>query len=235
MGFCYGGTCGLVLPGIEMALPSTFTGNVTPTGEELDANFNALGALTPIPCSVSGTNAITLTPEANTPTVSAYANYAQFTGVAAGTNTTTVTAQVGAIPALTVYKDTIAGPVALSGSEIVQNTKLILMYDSTLNSGAGGFHLISPPSATTRNHTTTASIGLASLAPQTGESTTILLGGTSVGDIVNIGFPSLVSIGLTWNGYVNNAGTVTLNAFNMTSGSVTPNAGIYRINVTGYS
>lgn len=218
-----------------MALPSTFTGNVTPTGEELDANFSALGALTPIPCGVAGTSLITLTPLANTPTVAAYSNYMQFTGVAAGTNVGSVQAVVGSLAQLNVYKDTISGPVLLTGGEIVNNTKLILMYDSTLNSGAGGFHLVGPIASTTRNHTTTASIGLAALLPQTGTTATILLGGTSVGDIVSIGFPALVSVGLSWLGYVGTVGTVTLVAFNCTSGTVTPNAGTYRVDVTGYT
>lgn len=217
-----------------MALPFVFTGNTTPTGEQLDADLNALGALTPIPCVVAGTNAITLTPEANTPTPT-YAPYSQFTGVASGTNTTAVTAQVGALPSLAVYKDTIAGPVQLSGFEIVANTKLLLMYDPALNSGAGGFHLISPPAANTRVHNTTASIGLAALLPQTGTLTTVLLGGTSIGDIVDIGFPTLVSVGLAWEGYVNNAGTVTLTAFNMSAGTVTPNAGTYTVATRGFT
>ena len=218
-----------------MALPTTFTGNVSPTGEELDANFSALGALTPIPCAVAGTNSITLTPLANTPSVATYANFAQFTGVAPATNTSNVTAAVGSLTGLAVYKDTINGPVLLTGKEIVANTKIILMYDSTLGSGAGGFHLISPPSQVTRDHSTVASISLASLPPQSGESTTVLLGGTSIGDIVSLGFPSLVSIGIIWQGYVNNAGTVTLVAFNATAGTVTPNAGNYTIDARGYT
>lgn len=218
-----------------MALPFAFTGNIAPTGEELDADLAALGALTPIPCVAAGTSAITLTPAANTPTVVGYTNYAQFSAVAPSTNTGAVTAQVGSLAALSVYKDTIAGPVLLTGNEIVANTKLLVMYDSALNSGAGGFHLISPPSANTRNHTTTASIGLAALLPQTGTTATILLGGVSVGDIVAIGFPSLASVALAWNGYVGTLGTVTLNAFNMSSATVTPPAGVYRIDVTGYT
>lgn len=215
-----------------MALPFAFTGNVTPTGEQLDANFAALGALVPIPCGVAGTNAITLTPEADTPTP-AYAPYAQYTGIAAGTNTLAVKAQIGALALLDVYKDTVAGPVLLSGGEIVLNTKLILMYDPALAGGAGGFHLVSPPSANTRVHHTTAAIAFGALLPQTGTTATVLLGGTSVGDIVGIGFPSLVSVGLNWNGYVNNAGTVTLVAFNMSAGTVTPNAGNYAIETRG--
>ena len=220
-----------------MALPTAFTGNVTPTGEELDGNLAALGALTPIPCTASGTNVITLTPNANTPTVTAYAAYSQFTAVAAGTNGGGgVTAQIGSLAALNVYKDSQGGPIALTGKEIVLNTKLWLMYDPTLNSGAGGFHLISPVTLSTRDLTTTASISLAGLAPFTGTVAAVLLAGTSIGDIVTLGFPSLVSIGLAWNGYVNNAGTVTLTVFNLFSvGTVTPNPGFYTVNARGFT
>ena len=218
-----------------MALPFAFTGNITPTGEQLDADLAALGALTPIPCTASGTNAITLTPNANTPTVVAYAPYSQFTAVASGTNSTSVTAQVGSLASLNVYKDSQGGPVLLTGKEIVLNTKLWLMYDPTLNSGAGGFHLIGPPSSTTRDLSIVASLSLAALLPQTGTTATVTFGGTSVGDVITLGFPALVSVGLAWQGYVNNAGTVTLNAFNMTAGTVTPNVGNYTIEARGFT
>ena len=213
-----------------MALPTTFTGNLTPTGEQLDGNFSALGALTPIPCVVSGTSALTFTPLANVPAVPAYSNYMQFTGVSAGTNAGAATAQVGALAPLSIYKDSASGSVLLTGGELVTGTKIILMYDAALN----GFHLIAPIGFFARTHTTTASISLAALLPQTGTTATVTLSGTSVGDIVNLGYPSLVSVGLTWSGYVNNAGTITLNAFNATSGTVTPNAGTYRIVTQGF-
>ena len=53
---------------------------------------------------------------------------------------------------------------------------------------------------------------------------------------MTLGFPSLVSIGLAWNGYVNNAGTVTLTVFNLFSvGTVTPNPGFYTVNARGFT
>lgn len=124
-----------------MALPVTFAGLTTPTGLNLDQNFAALGALTPIPCTAAGTNTVTMTPAANTPTISAYADGNQFSGVAANTNTSAVTAQIGSLPALNVYKDSLAGPVALTGGEIIASNAFTLRYDAALNSGAGGFHL----------------------------------------------------------------------------------------------
>lgn len=126
-----------------MPLPVTFASLATATLSQLDANFNALGALTPIPCAVAGINSLVLTPEANTPTVAAYANYMQFTGIVAATNTGAMTAAVGGLTALNVYIDTASGPTLVGAGEVVQNTSFTLMYDSTLNSGAGGFHLSS--------------------------------------------------------------------------------------------
>lgn len=220
-----------------MALPNTFANETSPDMIELDENFAAVGALTPIPGTISGTNSITHTPLNDTPTVSAYANYMQFTGIASATNTGAVTFQVAALAALAVYKDTIVGPVALTGGEIVQNTKLILMYDSTLNGGAGGFHLVSPASQVVREKTTLITIAMGAIPPNGASTATITLGGCSVADIVGIGFPGFPSVGLVWTGSVPNAGTVCVNAFNAfwTAATITPNAGSYRISTRGYS
>ena len=124
-----------------MPLPVTFANLTAPTLPELDQNFAALGALTTIPCVISGTNALSLTPATNTPSINTYANYQPFSGVIVNANTGPTTAQVGALNFLTVYKDTSAGPVALSGGELIPNTLATFTYDSALNSGAGGFHL----------------------------------------------------------------------------------------------
>jgi hypothetical protein len=106
-------------------------------------NFSVVGLLGALPCTVSGTaNAITLTGATNNPTVASYSNYLRFSAIAALTNTGAVTAQYGALAVLNVYKDTNAGPVVLAGNEITANTAFELVYDSTLNSNAGGFHLV---------------------------------------------------------------------------------------------
>jgi hypothetical protein len=212
-----------------MALPFAFTGNVAPTGEELDADLAALGALVPIPCTVSGTNLITMTPLANTPTTS-YQPYSQYVGIASATNTGPVNAQVGSLPSLPVYKDTQAiGTDTLTGREIVAGTKLWLMYDPALNSNTGGFHLIGPQVPYTRTNNTTVSLAVGSLPPQSGSVAIVTLSNTSIGDIIDIGFPASVTAGLHWQGYVPNAGTVALNVFNMSAATITPNAGNYTV------
>jgi hypothetical protein len=124
-----------------MPLPTIFGVLVAATGGELDGNFAALGALTTIPCTAAGSNAITLTPASNTPTVSAYAQLQGYSGIAASSNTGATTAAVGSLPSLGVYKDGLSGPVALTGGEIVAGNFFVLTYDAALNAGAGGFHL----------------------------------------------------------------------------------------------
>lgn len=126
-----------------MSLPFSFANVTTLVTSQLDANFNALGALTPIPCTVAGTNTLTLTPNASTPSFTNYSNYMQFTGVALATNTGAATGQVGSLAALQIYKDSPAGPIVLTGSEIVANCQFTLIYDASLNAGTGGFHLTS--------------------------------------------------------------------------------------------
>lgn len=125
-----------------MALPNLFFNVTQATGAQLDANFAALGALTPIPCTVSGTNTLVLTTAANTPSVTAYSNYMQFTAVAGNTNTGAATGKVGSLAQLPIYKNSVGGPIALTGGEIVANVPFILLYDSALGGGTGGFHLL---------------------------------------------------------------------------------------------
>jgi len=125
-----------------MALPNTFATKTAATGLQLDENFNALGVLVPIPCVVAGTNTVTMTPATtNTPTVLAYSNYRLFSGVVATSNTGAVTIQVGSLAALNAYKDSPAGPIALSGGELRAGNAFTAEYDSALNSGVGGFHI----------------------------------------------------------------------------------------------
>jgi trimeric autotransporter adhesin len=110
----------------------------------LDTNFNEAGSLGTIPCTVSGTNTLVLTPY-TTPTAGtppfALQPLIRVSGIAAASNTGAVTAAVGGTAALNVYNDTAAGPVALTGGEIHIGNAFTLTYDAALNSGNGGYHL----------------------------------------------------------------------------------------------
>lgn len=132
-----------------MALPVTFANLTTATMADLDENFAALGALTATPCTLAGTGALVLTPAANTPSLAGYVNYQPFTATAVAANPSSVTLQVGALAALPVYKDTAVGVIPLSGGEIVAKALLTFVYDSSLNSGAGGFHMFTQVQTTT--------------------------------------------------------------------------------------
>ena len=125
-----------------MSLPNTFAAVTAATGAQLDANFNADGKLGTIPCTVSGTNALTLTPTAGiSPTIAAYSNYLRFSGIVVNSNTGAMTLAVGSLAALNCYKDSVTGPVALSGGELIIGNAFTAIYDSALNTGAGGFHI----------------------------------------------------------------------------------------------
>jgi len=126
-----------------MPLPIIFGPLTSIVTTYFDENFAAVGELVIAPCSIAGTNSLVLTPFANNPTVSLYGNYMVFSGVASGTNTTAVTAQLLGLGTLPVYTDTAGGPVALTGGEIVIGNLVMLVYDANLGGGGGGFHLLS--------------------------------------------------------------------------------------------
>lgn len=118
-----------------------FANQTAPTGPELDNNFLAYAVFGGIPCVVSGTNALTLVQNANTPTLTQLTNYIVFTGVFTNVNSGALTLQVAGFPALNGYKDSTGGPTAFTGGECVVSNAFSARYDSALNSGAGGFHV----------------------------------------------------------------------------------------------
>lgn len=156
-----------------------FGNDTTPALPDLDNNFKALGVLTPIPCVVAGTNTLTFTQngagQAASITVAGYENGLQICGIVAQTNTTTATAGLGALAQLNIYKDSVAGPAALTGSEMVALCAITLRYDSALNSNAGGWHLIA--NVSTSGNTISPALVRASVGMQVGATTTPTLTG----------------------------------------------------------
>jgi hypothetical protein len=224
-----------------------FENNIQNSLVALDVNISTLSAATPISCGVSGTNALTLTPNASglvpSSILSVYTQNQMFTGIASGTNTGAVTATVGSIGTLSVYKDTVAGPVLLTGSEIVALNAFTLRYDSALNGGAGGFHLttstatagaaISPSSVQVNANSTltnllsgnsptltfTATPGWSS-QDQTFSVTAALAGGNllpATGDFMLVNPPSLGAAGIDFRGYVVGAGSLSLSSVSVVS------------------
>lgn len=168
-----------------MGYSTQFAGLTAATGQELDTNFNQAGLIATIPCTVSGTDTLTLapftasgSPSIGTPPI-VLQTQLRVSGIAASSNTGAVTANVAGTGNLNVYKDTPSGPGALTGNEIIAGNYFVLIYDPALNSGAGGYHL--------ENATSSAAGTVTRIVTGTGlAGGTITVGGTiSLGSIAN--------------------------------------------------
>lgn len=129
-----------------MTATITLFSNLTnPTGPELDNTLTTVSYLGVLPCSVAGTNALTLSQPSNSTQypVTAYFDGLEISGIVAVTNTTALTARLGSLPFLNVYNDSATGPVAPVAGALVAGNAFTLRYDSALNNGTGGWHLIS--------------------------------------------------------------------------------------------
>src|SRR5271166_217416 len=220
---------------------TTFANLTTATLPQLDGNFNILSGLTSIPCTVAGTNTLTLTNIAGAGAISAYANYQRFTGIAANTNSGAVTANFAGLGAFNVYKDTPAGPVALTGNEIVQNNAFTLIYDQALNGAVGGFHLQTGGSELVGQNlsiatlTTTGNISVASVGSIAGNifgaSNLSIASVASVGNLISAGYGSLGSLFVGSGQKVTriNTGSISLGSLSIANNA----ASIATVTVTG--
>jgi hypothetical protein len=212
-----------------------FENNTTNQLAALDNNFTTFGALVPVPCTVVGTNALVLTQSGvgvvPSPTIQGYTTNMMFSGIAVSTNTSAVTATVGAVGVLPVYKDSPSGPVALTGGEIVANCAFSLRFDSALNAGNGGFHLTSTTAASA------SPITPSSVQINGGSTLTMALSGTvaltftatpgwssqdqsfsvtgapptipAVGDFMQVVAPSLAAAGVGYSAIVTGVGSIS--------------------------
>ena len=127
-----------------------------------------------VPTTAAGTNAITLSINANGPAISAYNNFQQFSFVAANNSTGAVTVQVGVLAALNLYKP---GNIAAGSGDITSGVFYVIAFNQALNVGAGGFVIVSATPASLSLPVTVANGGtgltsLTTFAP--------LCGGTGV-------------------------------------------------------
>jgi hypothetical protein len=147
-----------------MALPTTFGPLTAASMAQLDGNFAAVGALTTLLCTATGTNAIVLTPVANQPTVNGYGlpNPLKFGFVAPAATTGSVTLEVLALGFLPVYVP--AGSQATSGTLLSgQYYEVTYTTGASYNSGNGAWVLSSYQPAT----------GVTAVAPATVSGLTI--------------------------------------------------------------
>lgn len=118
---------------------------------KLDDNFAALGAITLIPCTASGTNAYALAPFSNAPALAVYNQLQGFSFVCPATSTGSVTVNVqgsgGPLGAFAAYKATTAGPATIGAGDLLLGEMYIAFYDAALNGGSGGFHVFNIASA----------------------------------------------------------------------------------------
>ncbi len=121
-----------------MTFPTTFA-NLAAGNQPaalLDTMFGVVGAMGAIPCTETGTNAITLTPVTNYYLPAAYANY-QIVSFVAGANATgAVTVRLGALAFVKLYMP--SGLQANSG-DITANSFYIAAFNAALDTGNGGF------------------------------------------------------------------------------------------------
>jgi hypothetical protein len=220
-----------------------------PTLPELDADLTIVSNQAHVPCTVSGSDALTFTQIPNLAyTVAAYQQNLQLAAVASSTNGGATTGQLGALAILPIYKDGSAGPVPLTGGEIVSGNAFTLVYDVNLNSGTGGWHLYSSTadkglpinpgtlqlgSGSVMDHyfTTLASVTIPVVAGNSAQGVTILLGGAVPGDAVLIGPPTVHPTSLDLMALVSASGSIVLVALNPTAASQASIAAAYRVSV----
>lgn len=119
---------------------TTFSNLTSAQMSFLDNMFGYVSGFGFVPCTAAGTNTIALTPNANTPAIAAYGNYQGYTFVAAGNSTGSVTVNVNGVGALPLY---VAGGGSQAGNgSISGNVLYMIVYNSALNSGGGGFVIV---------------------------------------------------------------------------------------------
>jgi hypothetical protein len=127
-----------------MALPNVpYAATTSPQMVYLDQTFAAVAALGCIPCTAGGTaNAVTLTGLADTPSLSAYANHQQFSFVAASTPNGDVTVQFAGLGTVKLYRPG-QPSVQVTADGYTAGALLVVAFNSALDSGNGGFQLVS--------------------------------------------------------------------------------------------
>lgn len=177
-----------------MALPTTFGPLTAATGAELDNNFAAVGALTTIQCTATGTNSIVLTPVANQPVVNGYGlpNPLKFGFPAPASTSGAVTLEVGAFGFLPVYTQN--GVQATSGTLISGNYYEVTYSTASLyNAGNGAWVLSAYQPATGVTAVSAAAVGGLKIVNNAGTpSTKIDVSWTSACLVSSVGAPAFV-------------------------------------------
>lgn len=128
-----------------LAFVNPENGHLTAHGVQLLSAWREfmVGGNRVIPCSATGTNVVTLTPNTAAPLLEKYVDYEVFVAAGANDSTGSVTATVvprkGTLATLKVYID--AGATQAGVGDVRQNRVYLWVYADHLDGGAGGFVL----------------------------------------------------------------------------------------------
>jgi hypothetical protein len=98
----------------------------------------------------------------------------------------------------------------------------------------GGLRVGSDTTTLARKLSTTATINFGAVPPAATSLATVVLVGSSVGDIVLLGLPQTLNAGMVFDGHVTATSVVTVRATNITAGTITVASATYRIGTEGY-
>jgi len=121
------------------------TGQLTRHGTQLLTAMreHVVGSNRITPCSATGTNVITLTPNDDAPLIEKYVDYECFAFVAANTSTGSVTMTVvprkGTLSTLKAFKSN--GSTQAAAGDVVAGSFYLAFFVDSLDSGSGGFVL----------------------------------------------------------------------------------------------
>ncbi|HKD44548.1 MAG TPA: hypothetical protein VKD24_02730 [Candidatus Angelobacter sp.] len=108
----------------------------------IDTQFQAVAATIDIPCSATGTNAISLTPLVNCPTLSAYTELCGFRFRAAAQSSGPVTLSFAGLGSLPVF---LADGVTQAGvASVLAGFQYTAHFSASLGGGSGGFFIENP-------------------------------------------------------------------------------------------
>ena len=116
----------------------------------LDTQFNNVASGMELPCTASGTNAISLTPLVNFPSLSGYNELGGYRFVAVNTSTGLVTLQYNGLGFLPVYHAD--GVTQANIGDFVINQQYIVTFHQALNAGGGGFFFLNASTPTTTSN-----------------------------------------------------------------------------------
>jgi len=124
-----------------MAWPTIFA-NLAAGNQNLslfDTMFTQVAQMVAVPCTVTGVNALTLTPIGNAPAFTSYQNFTAARFIAGANSTGNMSATFGGLATLNVYLGD--GATRASTGNVLAGGEYVLVFAQSLNAGAGGFYL----------------------------------------------------------------------------------------------